>query len=405
MVSDSTNPDLRSVHPPPVMEARRWVSGVQFSAEQPLLDVSQAAPVDPPPEPLRRVLAEAALSEPNAHTYGPVLGLPELRETVATRWSTTYGGQILPGHVAITSGCNQAFCAAALTLCRAGDALLVPCPWYFNHAMWLGMTGVEARPVPCDDSMIPDPEAIRARLDDRVRGVLLVTPNNPTGAEYPADLVLDVFDMARSEGITLIIDETYRDFDSREGPLHDLFRQPDWDDTFVHLYSFSKAYRLTGHRVGAMIASPEFLAESEKFLDTVSICPNQLGQRGALFGLRTLGDWLAGERSKILARRQAFEAGFSSLDGWRLKGCGAYFAFAEHPFEARSDVIARQLVNDQSILTIPGSMFVPPSEADSTDRSGSGDRHIRFAFANIGIPEIDSLFHRLAAFRPDATTG
>jgi aspartate/methionine/tyrosine aminotransferase len=83
-------------------------------------------------------------------------------------------------------------------------------------------------------------------------------------------------------------------------------RDPDWDDTLIHLYSFSKAYRLTGHRVGAMVASEARLAEVEKFLDTVAICPPQVGQIAALWGMRNLGQWLAGERDEILARRAAW---------------------------------------------------------------------------------------------------
>jgi aspartate/methionine/tyrosine aminotransferase len=79
---------------------------------------------------------------------------------------------------------------------------------------------------------------------------------------------------------------------------------------------------------------PRGWREVEKVLDTVTICPNQLGQRAALWGMRNLGQWLAGERAEILDRRAAVEEGFARLPGWRLLGCGAYFAYAEHPFEA-----------------------------------------------------------------------
>src|SRR5690606_16016064 len=100
----------------------------------------------------------------------------------------------------------------------------------------------------------------------RTRAIVLVSPNNPGGAEYPAETLRAFRDLARRRGIALILDETYRDFDSRTGPAHDLFADPDWDEVLVQLYSFSKAYRLTGHRVGAMAASPRLLAEAEKFL-------------------------------------------------------------------------------------------------------------------------------------------
>jgi aspartate/methionine/tyrosine aminotransferase len=159
------------------------------------------------------------------------------------------------------------------------------------------------------------------------------------------------------------------------------------------LYSFSKAYRLTGHRVGAIVASTDRLAEVEKFLDTVAICPNQLGQIGALWGLQNLGAWVGGERAEILARRAAMTAGFSALQGWRLLGCGAYFAYVEHPFAQSSDAVCKQLVTDRSILMLPGTMFQP-------DGSVQGRRQIRIAFANVDADGIATLFDRLRDWTP-----
>src|SRR6056297_3102251 len=377
---------------PPVMEARRWLNGVEFPANRPLINVSQAAPVDPPPHALREIIAEAALSDPQAHLYGPVLGRPDLRLEVADQWSSAYGGRIEGQNVAITSGCNQAFCAAIATLCAEGDEVIVPTPWYFNHKMWLDMSGVAAMPLPAQAELLPDPDEAARLITPRTRAIVLVTPNNPGGVEYPADLVHAFYTLARDRGLALIVDETYRDFDARPGAPHDLFADPDWDETLIHLYSFSKAYRLTGHRVGAMVAAPARLAEAEKFLDTVTICPNQLGQRAALWGMRNLSQWLAGERAEILDRRAAMADGFARLDGWRLLGCGAYFAYVEHPFALPSDAAARRLVSEAGVLMLPGTMFMP---GDSSD----GRRQLRIAFANVDRAGIDQLFERLAAVR------
>jgi aspartate/methionine/tyrosine aminotransferase len=98
------------------MEARRWIAGKAFPDDRPLINLSQAAPVDPPPEPLARAMADALIEDPAAHLYGPVLGLPELRAELAAQWSAGYGGEITPAQVAITAGCNQAFCAIMATL-------------------------------------------------------------------------------------------------------------------------------------------------------------------------------------------------------------------------------------------------------------------------------------------------
>lgn len=378
----------------PIIEARRWLDAATLPPGLDLLNVSQAAPVAPPPAPLRAAMADLALNDDSVHLYGPDLGLPELRAELAAQWSAHYGGPVLGGQVAITSGCNQAFAAAIMALTAQGDEVLLPTPWYFNHKMWLDMCGVAALPLPTGADMLPDPARAADLLTPRTRAIALVSPNNPAGVEYPADLLRAFFDLARARGIKLILDETYRDFHSKPGPAHDLFTLPDWDDTLIDLYSFSKAFRLTGHRVGALIGAPGLMNEAEKFIDTVTICPNQIGQHAALWGLRNLGDWLAGERAEILARRAAIETGFPALaaQGWTLRGLGAYFAFVEHPFDAPSDDVARALIEKAGVLLLPATMFAPPG--DPCVRTG-----LRIAFANLDVPGIATLFERLAPVR------
>ena len=388
------NPAMAATFAPPVMEARRWLQGAVFSPDRPLINVSQAAPVEPPPMALRQAMAEAALNDPAAHLYGPVLGLPELRAEIAAQWSRAYGGQVAEDEVAITQGCNQAFCAVMSTLAGPGDEVILPTPWYFNHKMWLDMQGVRAVPLPAGPGLVPEAAAAARLITPKTKAIVLVSPNNPGGSEYPAETLAAFRDLARSRNLALIVDETYRDFDSRHSPQtggrpHALFQDPDWSDVFIQLYSFSKAYRLTGHRVGAIVASRARLAEIEKFLDTVAICPSQIGQIGALWGMRNLGDYVAGERAEILARRDAMTGGFGALSGWTLKGCGAYFAYVEHPFDLPSDQVARQLVHKAAILMLPGTMFQPAT-------SPAGAREMRIAFANIDAAGIDAMFGRLA---------
>jgi aspartate/methionine/tyrosine aminotransferase len=335
------------------------------------------------------------LNVPDAHLYGPVLGLPELREEVATQWSQAYDGSIGAHQVAITSGCNQAFAAAITAICNEADEVIMPTPWYFNHKMWLDMLGVQTIALATGPDLLPDPEAARALITDRTRAISLVTPNNPGGVEYPPALVDAFYELARDHGIKLILDETYRDFDARSAAPHDLFSDPNWGDTLIQLYSFSKAYRLTGHRVGAMIASEPLLAEAEKFLDTVAICPNQLGQHAALWGMRNLGEWVAGERLEILDRRAAIAENFAPMAeaGWKLMGLGAYFAYLEHPFDMSSDALAQAMVRDIHVLALPGTMFNPEGAAE-------GAKQMRIAFANVARPDIEQLFARMSAYRP-----
>ena len=385
------NTRTASTFSPPVMEARRWLDGVDHPSNRPFINVSQAAPVAPPPLAMRQAMAEWIVNDDSTHLYGPVLGLDHLRTEVSTQWSLAYNATLSHENVAITSGCNQAFAAAISTLCTEGDEVIIPVPYYFNHRMWLDMTGVTTVPLNTGPSLIPDADAAATLITPRTRAICLVTPNNPSGVEYSAEVVQAFFDLCRRQKIVLIIDETYRDFDSRDGAPHMLFQDPDWGNTLIQLYSFSKAYRLTGHRVGAMIASSARLSEAEKFLDTVTICPNQLGQRAALWGMQNLGDWLARERLEILDRRATITEGFSELasKGWDLMGCGAYFAYVRHPYDMSSDQLAPKLVRDAGILLLPGTMFMPPEISVGTTQ-------LRIAFANIDQAGIAELLDRLS---------
>ncbi len=379
----------------PIVEAQSWVAGKSFPKERPLLNVSQAAPMAPPPLELRQEIARLAVEDDNVHLYGAVLGLDALRGELARHVSATYHASVTPDDIAITSGANEAFTAVMSTLATSGDEVILPTPWYFNHKMWCDMAGVTAVPLPTGADMLPDLERAASLITPRTRAIVLVTPNNPAGVEYPSELLTKFYALARAHGIALVVDETYRDFDARNGAPHILLRQPDWRDTLVQIYSFSKAYRLTGHRVGALTASPARLLEVEKYLDTVTICPNQLGQRAALWGMQNLGDWLAQERREILKRRSALENGFAPLaaKGWTLLGTGGFFAYVAHPFDMPATALAPWLVDHAGVLLLPATFFTPQGDP-------RGERQLRIAFANLDCDGITDLLGRLADIDP-----
>ncbi|MGR3501387.1 aminotransferase [Pseudaestuariivita sp.] len=377
----------------PVTEAYRWLD-TRPPSDLPLLNAAQAAPADPPPPPLRAHMAELMLHDDAAHKYTGNWGLREVREAAAATTSRLYGGAVTAGQVGLTSGCNQAFVAAMASLVAPGDEVILPVPWYFNHAMWLDMAGAVKVPLPTGPDMLPDPELAASRITSRTRAIVLVSPNNPTGAEYPPDLLTAFRDLARARGIALVLDETYRDFLSTPGAPHDLFTDPDWDEVLIHLYSFSKSYHLTGHRVGALVTSEARLEDAAKFIDTVTICPTPLGQKAALYGMTQLTQWLAEERETLLARRAEVQRLLPQLEatGWHLSGLGGYFAYLRHPFAAEATQVAKTLLHDQSVLCLPGTFFAPDGDAEAA-------RHLRVAFANMDHAGLGDLAARLAALK------
>ena len=378
------------VDPPPVLEVKNWLSNPDLQPSKPLIDVSQAAPTEPPPEKMLEFMANKILCDNAVNTYGPVLGLDELRESLASKWSRQYQGKVSKENVAVTSGCNQAFCASISSFTSENDEVIIPTPWYFNHHMWLQMAGVKSIPLDTDANMSPIIEKAEALITDRTRAIVLVSPNNPSGAIYSNQLLQKFFDLCKSNQIRLIIDETYKDFHPNASQPHTLLENNNWDQVLTILYSFSKTYRMTGHRIGALLTSKENLIEIEKVLDTFTVCPPQLGQYAANWGLNNLEAWAAERRTEILQRAKHFSEKFQPLSaaGWSLRGCGAYFAFVEHPFEDESNILAPLILRDQGILLMPGTMFYPK-------HNPLGSRSFRIAFANINKNKISTLLERL----------
>jgi aspartate/methionine/tyrosine aminotransferase len=383
------NPLLEGIAPPPIAEAHSWIKDRIFPADKPLIDVCQAVPGYPPPAALTDHLA-SIIGEPATSRYTDIEGLPALREALAADMTRAYGGAVRAEQVLITAGCNQAYCLTTLALAKPGDEIILPLPYYFNYQMWLDMQGIAARHVSFrpDNAGIPDFDEVAAAIGPKTRALLLISPNNPTGAVYAPSVIRRFYELAKSRGIALILDETYRDFMPHDAAAHDLFGDPDWDRTLIHLYSFSKVFCLTGYRVGAMVGAPALVAEVAKAMDTVAICAPRIGQLAAISGLASLSDWRQGNTRLMRDRLAALQQALSRNDlGYELVSAGAYFAYLKHPHRGLSATsVARRLVDRQNLLSLPGSMFGPGQED-----------FLRVAFANVDKSLMPEIAARLAA--------
>jgi aspartate/methionine/tyrosine aminotransferase len=386
------NPLLERVAAAPIAEAQAWVRDRRFPASHPLLDCAQAVPSYPPAEELTRHLGEA-VRRPETAFYTDILGRPDLRAAMAAHLSTEYGGRIAPEEVGITAGCNQAFCLAAMALAAAGEEVILPLPYYFNYQMWLEMLGIGLVPLAVGErDALPDPDAAARLIGPRTRAIVLISPNNPTGATYPAELIDAFYALAQRHGIALVLDETYKDFRAGTAPAHTLFQKPDWPRTLVQLYSFSKAYSLTGYRVGAIAAGRPLLDAVAKAMDCVAICAPHIGQEAALFGLQRLAAWREEKRRMMLERLEALRAAFraNALE-YRLISAGAFFAWVRHPFDEPAATVARRLADRHNLLCLPGTYF------------GAGqEQALRLAFANLPAEKMGEVAGRLLASQEDS---
>ena len=383
------NPLVETLAAPPIPSVFAWAAAYD-GRNGPMIDLSQAVPGYPPHPEMLRLLGENAASR--AYTgYGPIEGEESLRKAYAAHLSETYGTPLAAGNVHVTSGCNQAFICAAMAIAGAGDAVLMSDPYYFNQETTLAMLGIGTRFAPCDpaNGILPDIDALAAAIAPDVRAIALVSPNNPTGAVYPPELLSAIYELCAARGIWLILDETYRDFlPVGAGRPHDLFSRKGWEDTLIGLYSFSKSFCIPGHRLGAITAGPAVVEQVAKIMDNLQICPPRSAQAAVATALPLLTDWREGNRREIARRVAALRATMACVPAWRIGAVGAYFAFIGHPFEGTpSAQVAERLAKEAGILCLPGSYFGARQEG-----------YLRFAFANADVETISRLKERLANF-------
>lgn len=238
-----------------------------------------------------------------------------------------------------------------------------------------------------ENGFLPDVDDAARLMDGTVRALVLVTPNNPTGAIYPPELIERFRTLCAERGVWLVIDETYRDFLAAEKTRpHGLFDTPDWGDTVIQLYSFSKAYCIAGHRLGAITASKRALDEIGKVLDCVQICAPRAPQKAVTWALGALNEWREENREKILGRAARFRDAMTAAADWRIDAMGAYFAYVRHPFTGtQARAVAERLAVERGVLCMPGPYFGPGQE-----------QHLRLAFANVSEEALESIAERLA---------
>ncbi|MEM3387179.1 MAG: aminotransferase class I/II-fold pyridoxal phosphate-dependent enzyme [Nitrososphaerales archaeon] len=237
---------------------------------------------------IKEALVKAVLEDQNM--YGPSEGLPELRKAISERLSG-FGADIVEDDIIITNGISEGIQMLTGVLVEAGDEVLVPSPSYPSYNAYIRFYGGKAvsyRTVE-EDGWAPDIEHLRSRVSKRTKAVLLINPNNPTGALYDAKTVKEVVQIAAENNLILIADEIYDEiiFEGSFTPAVSLAK----DVNFIGLNGFSKAHLMTGWRLGYIYLKDgesrlKEVKEGLLRLARVRLCPNTPVQKAAVAALR-----------------------------------------------------------------------------------------------------------------------
>lgn len=370
---------------PPIMQSVKSLVG-----DRDVIDLSQGVPYfDPPEEAVRRGIEDLK----GSHRYGPDGGDNDLLSELGDRLSRRYRTDCDPSiNLMVTPGANMGFFSVISTICNPGDEVILLDPYYFNHRMALDILGVKAVHVPTDVRYHPVPDLIEERLNERTKAVVLVTPNNPTGAVYREGEIRRIFDICSGRGIFLITDETYEDFvyEGKHFSGGDLF---DDDSPLISLFSLSKAYGISGWRIGYVLF-PSWMHDGLlKVQDTTVICPTRISQRVAYHMLRMYPDPLSDEIG-YLGKSRSLVNGFLERMGYVLaapRTDGAFYSFPGFAGDVGMDSmgVVKRILDETSVLTVPGGPF------------GSDDPpFFRISFGNVESSDLSESLDRLEDFLP-----
>jgi len=227
----------------------------------------------PPPD----VLSQTAAAVTGGETrYGPVSGIPELREAVAGRFDS-YGDE----NIIVTNGSKQALYIALQVLCSPGDEVIIPRPCWVSFCEQIRLAG--AIPVLVDTVAHQlDCNAIERAINSRTKAIIINSPNNPTGAVYPREDLRKIADLAQAHDLYLISDEAYEAFVYDGLTYTSLFDFPHIRERLIVAGSFSKTYCMTGFRIGYAVAPEHIISAMSRLQSHLAGNVCTFVQHGAL---------------------------------------------------------------------------------------------------------------------------
>jgi aminotransferase len=324
------------------------------------------------------------------HTsYTSNSGIYELRDLLSQQLERLYGVRYDPvGELLISVGVSEALLLALMATMEPGDEVIVPEPCFVAYQPTVIFGGGKPIPVPTyveQGFQVTVDDLERARTE-HTKAVLLGYPNNPTGAVLERSRLLEIAEWARSHDLLVISDEIYDRL--VYGIEHTCVAAlPGMRERTILLGGFSKAYAMTGWRIGYVAAPPELLAAMRKVHQYIIMSAPTTGQEAAIEALKTGEPYVESMRQEYDRRRHVIVEGFNSLGLSCFEPRGAFYAFPSIKSTGLSDEeFSERLLAEEKVAMVPGSAF-----------GNSGAGHVRASYAT-SLPNIEEALNRLEHF-------
>jgi aspartate/methionine/tyrosine aminotransferase len=317
--------------------------------------------------------------------YTATLGLPALREAIASHYEQKFGVQVDAGRIAVTAGASGGLLTVAALFVDAGDEILVPDPGYpgYRHVVRAFEGAARALRVGAADNFHPTLDMVRAAWGARTRGLLLGSPSNPTGTLISRNDLEEIARFVAQRGGVLLIDEIYQGLVYGTQPSTALGMPGD----VVVINSFSKYFCMTGWRLGWVVVPDRALRGFEKLAQHLFISAPAAAQHAAVAAFSPESISVLEERRAEFERRRDFLVPQLRKAGLAVPAepRGAFYVYADCGRDSRS--FARELLEREAVAATPGVDF----------GSNGTDRFVRFAYTR-SLEEIEEAATRLARF-------
>ncbi len=330
-----------------------------------VIDLGPGQPDFPTPESIKEAGVRAIQEDFTRYTASA--GFDELRSGIAQtfncRWGTRFGLE----NVVVCAGAKQAVFNVCMAVFQDGDEVLIPAPYWVTFPEVVRLTGAAPTLLATreEDGFIPDLDALEAALGGRTRGLILNTPNNPTGAMIPSSTLETALQLARKEGVFVLSDETYDQFTysvHRHTSVAAYFE--DTSSSFAVVGSFSKIHAMTGWRIGYCVGSGELMTKINEFQSHQSGNPCSISQKAALAALSRPESDFDTIRQEYGRRRSFVLERLRVLPGFHcVPPSGAFYVFpnVREAIKAtgctNSVEFSRFLLREARVATVPGSAF------------------------------------------------
>lgn len=332
-------------------------------------------------------IREAAIdSIREGHTcYTSNSGKDELRQAIVDYYDSHYGVKYQPKQAVITVGASEALDLSFKALINPGDEILIPDPGYVSYQPCVAFSGGIAVPIvlQAKDNFKLTPEALRAKITPKTKALVLPYPNNPTGATMNRTELAEIANVLRETNIFVISDEIYSELQYTEEPYCSFASLPDMYERTITINGFSKAFAMTGWRLGYVLAPLPLTEQILKVHQLTMLCASHTSQDAGIaalrIGERTQFKELNQMRNDYNRRRRYLVSTLNEMGLTCFEPYGAFYAFPSiQKTGMSSEEFCESLLYSERVATVPGTAF---------GESGEGFIRISYAYSLAHLTE------------------